>query len=33
VAPGSPISAPTVAKPEHLFAQWVTKTLNNSPSL
>ncbi len=25
--------APTVTKPEHLFAQWITKPLNNSPSL
>ena len=33
VAPDSPVSAPTVANPEHLFAQWITKPLNNSPSL
>src|SRR5829696_2405165 len=33
VAPDTPVSAPTVAKPGHLFAQWVTKPLNNSPSL
>ena len=25
--------APTVMKPERLFAQWITKPLNNSPSL
>ena len=25
--------APTVTKPEHLLAQWITKPLNNSPSL
>jgi hypothetical protein len=29
----APVSAPTVANPEHLFAQWITKPLNNSPSL
>src|SRR5215210_9291332 len=33
VAPDSPVSAPTLATPEHLFAQWITKPLNNSPSL
>jgi hypothetical protein len=33
VAPDSPVSAPTVAKPEHLFAHWVTKPLNYSPCL
>jgi hypothetical protein len=33
VAPDFPVSAPTVSNPEHLFAKWITKPLNNSPSL
>jgi hypothetical protein len=33
VAPDFPVSAPTVANPERLFAQWITKPLNNSPYL
>ena len=33
VTPDSPASAPTVARPEHLFARWITKPLNNSRSL
>jgi len=32
-APDSPVSPTTVAKTEQLFAQWITKPLNNSPSL
>jgi hypothetical protein len=32
-APDSPVSSPTLAKLDHLFAQWVTIPLNNSPSL